>query len=115
MYRRERYLKKIIDSIGNGMIKMITGARRSGKSVFLFRIFRDYLLSQRVAADHIIGLALDGFANRAYRNPEALYHHVRDAAVDSERYYVLLDEVQYVPDFEDVLNGFLHHADAALA
>lgn len=108
MYKRGRYLKKLIAKKNNGMIKVVTGIRRCGKSYLLFKIFKQHLLDSGVSPDHIIELALDDFANKTYRTPDALYAFVMSRVVDGGTHYVLLDEVQYVDGFEDVLNGFLH-------
>ena len=92
----------------NGMIKVVTGIRRCGKSYLLFKLFYDYLIETGINEDHIIKLALDDRANRKFRDPDMLYTYVKNRIRDKERYYVILDEVQNVLDFEDVLNGFLH-------
>ena len=92
----------------NGMIKVVTGIRRCGKSYLLFKLFYDYLIETGINEDHIIKLALDDRANRKFRDPDVLYTYVKNRIRDKERYYVILDEVQNVLDFEDVLNGFLH-------
>ena len=90
------------------MIKVITGLRRSGKTYLLFELFDSYLEKQGISRDHIIKLALDDRANIEFRNPDRLYQYVRQSVKDDSMYYVLLDEVQLVPEFEDVLNSFLH-------
>ncbi len=92
----------------NGMIKVITGIRRSGKSYLLFELFYQYLLSKGITDYHIIRIALDDRMNKQFRNPDFLCQYVHDYVKDEEMYYVLLDEVQYVNEFEDVLNSFLH-------
>lgn len=109
---RDKYLKKLIDKQGNGLIKIVTGVRRCGKSYLLFKIFYDYLLADGIKNDHIIALALDDFKNRAYQNPEKLYDFVASRIVDDEKYFVLLDEIQLASEFESVLNGFLHIQNA---
>ena len=81
---------------------------RSGKSYLLFKLFYDYLIETGINEDHIIKLALDDRSNRKFRDPDVLYTYVKNRIRDKERYYVILDEVQNVLDFEDVLNGFLH-------
>ena len=106
--KREKYLSKLISRMNNGLIKVITGIRRSGKSYLLFEIFYNYLKEQGVDDNHIIKLALDDRKNKEYRNPDNLYNYVKSQIVDDKMYYILLDEVQYVSEFEDVLNGFLH-------
>lgn len=110
--KRECYLKKLTDRSGNGLIKVITGIRRSGKSYLLFELFYNYLKNSGVDDDHIIKLALDDRKNKRYRNPDVLYDYVSSLIVDEKQYYVLLDEVQFVSEFEDVLNGFLHIKNA---
>ena len=106
--QRNLYLEKLIVRMHNGMIKVVTGIRRCGKSYLLFKLFYDYLIETGINEDHIIKLALDDRANRKFRDPDVLYTYVKNRIRDKERYYVILDEVQNVLDFEDVLNGFLH-------
>ena len=106
--QRTAYLGQLIRKQHNGMIKVITGLRRSGKTYLLFNLFSSYLEKQGIPQDHIIKIALDDRANIAYRNPDSLYQFVRQNVKDNNMYYVLLDEVQMVPEFEDVLNSFLH-------
>ena len=91
----------------NGMIKAITGMRRCGKSFLLFEIFTSYLEKNGVAPDHIIKVDLENYKNRAMRNPDNLYAYVESRIIDGGMYYILLDEVQMLDNFEDVLNGFL--------
>ena len=110
--KRDGYLKKMTDRSGNGLIKVITGIRRSGKSYLLFELFYNYLKNSGIDDDHIIKLALDDRKNKRYRNPDVLYDYVSSLIVDEKQYYVLLDEVQFVSEFEDVLNGFLHIKNA---
>ncbi len=109
---RPLYLDKLIRKKQNGMIKIITGIRRCGKSYLLFELFYRYLLEAGVAEDHIIKIALDDRRNKEYRDPDALYRFVRNEISDDEMYYILLDEVQLVREFEDVLNSFLHIGNA---
>lgn len=90
------------------MIKVITGVRRCGKSYLLFELFDAHLRDSGVPEDHIIKLALDDRANKEYRDPDRLYQYVTGCIKDQDPYYILLDEVQLVPEFEDVLNSFLH-------
>lgn len=108
MIKRNDYLKKLIDRMGNGMIKVITGIRRCGKSYLLFEIFYNYLLENGVDKSHIIALQLDDRSNIKFQNPDYLYECVRNQIIDNGKYYILLDEVQFVHDFESVLNSFLH-------
>ena len=105
---RDIYLKRLIDSQGNGLIKVITGIRRCGKSYLLDPIFKDYLLKRGVSADHIIHLNLETRENKSLTDPDALDGFIRSRIKDDTRHYVLLDEIQLVADFESVLNGFLH-------
>ena len=105
---RDIYLKRLIDSQGNGLIKVITGIRRCGKSYLLDPIFKDYLLKRGVSTDHIIHLSLETRENKNLTNPDALDGFIRSRIKDDARHYVLLDEIQLVADFESVLNGFLH-------
>ena len=105
---RPDYLSQLIRKKHNGMIKVITGVRRCGKSYLLFELFDAYLRESGIPADHIIKLALDDRANKEYRDPDRLYQYVTGCIKDQDPYYILLDEVQLVPEFEDVLNSFLH-------
>ena len=105
--RRDYYLKKLISKKHNGLIKVITGMRRCGKSYLLFTIFRNYLLGTGVPEDHIIDMAFDSYENKKYRDPDVLYPHVKNQISDRGMYYILLDEVQLLGDFESVLNGFM--------
>lgn len=105
---RELYQKQLIDKQGNGLVKIITGIRRCGKSFLLDPIFKEYLISKGVNKDHIIKIDFDERRNEKYQNPDVLDEYVRSLIVDDQTYYLLLDEVQKVDDFESVLNGFLH-------
>lgn len=105
---RATYLNQLIRKQHNGMIKVITGLRRSGKTFLLFELFDSYLKKQGIPRDHIIKIALDDRANMEFRDPDRLYQYIRQSVKDGSMYYVLLDEVQLVPEFEDVLNSFLH-------
>ena len=89
------------------MIKVITGIRRCGKSFLLFNIFKRYLQENGVAADHIIEIALDGIENEELRDPKLCFKYIKDALKDDDKYYLLLDEVQFMPRFEEVLNSLL--------
>lgn len=106
--RRDIYLKNLINRMHNGMIKVVTGIRRSGKSYLLFTIFKDYLLSEGVDEDHIISIELDRLENKKYRNPYVILEKIRSQLIDSKDYYIFLDEVQLLDQFEDVLNSLLH-------
>lgn len=105
---RGSYLQKLIDRRENGLIKVITGIRRCGKSFLLDPLFKEYLMKEGVKEDHIIKLDLDERRNNKYLDPDALDEYVRNLIIDDNMYYLLLDEVQKVDDFESVLNGFLH-------
>lgn len=105
--KRNIHLCKIIASKHNGMIKVITGLRRSGKSYLLFKLFYKHLLENGVREDHILTIDLEDRLNKSLRDPDALLHHIRNLMKDKEQYYILLDEVQLVAEFEDVLNSFL--------
>ena len=105
---RDNYLNKIISKKENGLIKIITGIRRCGKSFLLDPIYKEYLLGLGIKENHIIKIDLDERKNRKLLNPDVLDEYVRNLIVDKDIYYLLLDEVQKVEDFESVLNGFLH-------
>ena len=107
MVKRDKYLTELVSLQGNGMIKIITGMRRCGKSYLLFEIFVSYLEQNGIKSDHIIKVDLEDFRNRDLRNPDNLYSYIENSIIDKEKYYVLLDEVQMLDHFEDVLNGFL--------
>lgn len=104
---RKKYLNELISLQNNGMIKVITGMRRCGKSYLLFEIFGSYLEASGTAPDHIIKVDLEDYKNRSMRNPDNLYAFVQSRIIDDAMYYILLDEVQMLNNFEDVLNGFL--------
>ena len=105
--KRDIYLQKLIDKKENEMIKVITGIRRCGKSYLLDPIYKNYLLSTGVKEDHIIKLELDSIENKEYLDAPKLYNYVMDKIQDDKMYYILLDEIQKVDDFESVLNSFL--------
>ena len=105
---RDLYLNQLIAGRGNGLIKVVTGIRRCGKSYLLFKLFYDYLVSQGVGRDHIIDVALDDYMNEELREPHAILRYVREHIVDGDLHYVLLDEVQLIPQFHEVLNSLLH-------
>ena len=105
---RNSYLNLLVNHRHNGMIKVITGIRRSGKSFLLFRLFKKYLTNEGIDNEHIIEMAFDDFGNKQYRNPEVFYNYVKERICDGRTYYILLDEVQLLGNFVDVLNGFLY-------
>ena len=105
---REHYLQELRDRMHNGMVKIITGIRRSGKSYLLFHLFQNELLQQGVPKDHIICLSMDGLENMKYRDPFIAYDTIMQQIKDDSDYYVLLDEVQMMEQFEELLNSLLH-------
>lgn len=105
--KREQYLNELISARENKLIKVITGIRRTGKSYLLDPIFKEYLISTGIAEDHIIKLDLDLIENSKYREPMELFNYVMGSVKDTDMYYVLLDEIQLVKNFEEVLNSFL--------
>lgn len=108
---RNYYLNKLISKQNNKLIKIVTGIRRCGKSYLLDPIFKNYLLDNGVDKNHIIKLELDSIENEEYTNPKKLYEYVMERAVDKDTYYVILDEIQKVSDFESVLNSFLRKSN----
>ena len=106
--KRDVYLQRLIDRQNNGLIKIITGIRRCGKSYLLDPIYKNYLIEKGVKEDHIIKIDLDERINHRFLNPDVLDEYIRSLIVDKNMYYILLDEIQKVDDFESVLNGFLH-------
>ena len=103
--RRDRYLERLISKQNNGMIKVITGIRRSGKSYLLFNLFYDHLLASGIPEDNIICIALDDVENEAYRDPYRLYSYIKERVQDNrEHYYVLIDEAQYAISKEEMKN-----------
>lgn len=110
--KRDTYLNKLIRKRKNSLIKIVTGVRRCGKSYLLFRLFHDYLKNIGIEDDHIIEISLDDRTNKALRDPDALLAFIKESITDKEDYYIVLDEVQYLPEFEDVLNSLLHIPNA---
>ena len=106
---RDLYLQRLIARMHNGLIKVITGIRRSGKSYLLFKIFRQYLLDSGVPHSHIIGLELDRFENEPYRDPYQMMAYLQERITKEGRFYVLIDEVQMLERFTEVLNSLLHY------
>lgn len=103
--KRQKYLDKLISQRDKDIVKVITGIRRCGKSVLLFEIYYDYLISSGVTKDHIIKINLETKRNEALRNSDALYNAIVNQITDDSRYYVFIDEIQLVDNFEDVVNG----------
>lgn len=105
--RRDIYLNKLISKRHNGLIKVITGVRRCGKSYLLFELFKEYLRKSQVPDDHIIEMAFDAYENKKYRDPEIFFPYLAERINDQDQYYVLLDEVQLLGDFESILNSLV--------
>ena len=105
--KRDYYLQELIDRMHNGLIKVVTGIRRSGKSYLLFNIFREYLLSKKVDEKHIISITLDSYENKEYRKPQILLPYIKSMIIDNADYYIFIDEVQMLEYFEEVLNSLM--------
>lgn len=110
--QRDIYLNRLIHRMHNGMIKVVTGIRRCGKSYLLFKIFHQYLLDSGVPEENIITMELDRWKNREYRKPETLLNYIDSRMGATSSYYILLDEVQMLENFEEVLNSLLHLPNA---
>jgi len=106
--KRDRYLQQLIDSRQNGFIKVVTGIRRCGKSYLLNVLFYHYLQENGVDDDHIIRIDLEDRLNKDLRNPDTMLRYVHDRIKDKELYYIIIDEVQMMDEFVDVLNSFRH-------
>ncbi len=104
---RDKYLQELRSVMHNGMIKIITGVRRCGKSYLLFELFKQSLLENGVNEEHIIQVDLEDRRNKHLREPDRLLDHIDGHITDNDMYYILLDEIQLVPEFEDVLNSYL--------
>ena len=100
--KRDVYLDKLIRKKKNGLIKVVTGVRRCGKSYLLFHLFHDHLLDSGVTENHIIEIALDDRSNKELRDPDVILKFIKESIKDKEDYYIILDEVQYLDEFEDV-------------
>lgn len=105
--KRDFYLNRLIDAKSDGLIKVVTGIRRCGKSYLLNTLFYNHLLDNGVNENHIIKIALDDSDNEELLNPKNLSKYIKEKIVDGDTYYVILDEIQLVPNFEGVLNGLL--------
>lgn len=105
---RDLYLRQLVAGRENGLIKIVTGIRRCGKSYLLFKLFYEHLVSQGIGRDHIIDVALDDLINEELREPHAILRYIKERIVDERLHYVLLDEVQLIPQFHEVLNSLLH-------
>jgi predicted AAA+ superfamily ATPase len=110
--KRDSYLSKLAGKVSNGLIKVVTGVRRCGKSYLLFNLFHNYLISEGVDEAHIIEVALDDRSNKELRNPDHMLSYVKQRITDGQTYYVILDEIQLLEEFEDVLNSLLHIRNA---
>lgn len=104
---RDYYLNKVINAENNGLIKIVTGIRRCGKSYLLNHLFYNYLLNKGIKENHIIKIALDSIENKYLRDPLKLYEYIKEKLIDKEKYYIILDEIQIVNDFVEVLNSLL--------
>lgn len=103
--KRDYYLQQLISSKSNNLIKIVTGIRRSGKSFLLFNLFHNHLIETGVSEDHIIEIALDDRLNKNLRDPDVILQHIHERIVDDKLYYIILDEVQMIDEFTDVLNS----------
>lgn len=110
--KRDKYLNDLINRMHNGMIKVVTGIKRCGKSYLLFNIFKNYLLEYGVTASHIITIELDQRKNKKYRDPDTILDYIESLIEDDEQYYIMLDEVQMLQEFEEVLNSLFHIRNA---
>lgn len=110
--KRDVYLNKLIRKENNGLIKVITGVRRCGKSYLLFNLFHNYLIEKGIDEDHIIEVALDDRSYKDLRDPDNMLKYVKNKIKDKQTYYIILDEIQLLSEFEDVLNSFLHIKNA---
>lgn len=106
--KRDKYLNDLINRLNNGMIKVVTGIRRCGKSYLIFSIFKNYLLEQGVEESHVVTVELDKRKDKKYRDPDTILDYIESCIADEEQYYILLDEVQLLDEFEEVLNSLLH-------
>lgn len=106
--RRDRYLERLIAHKGNGRVKVVTGIRRCGKSYLLFQLFKRHLIETGVKPNHIIEIQLEDRSNKGLRNPDACLAFIKKQIKDQKPYYLLIDEVQLMDEFEDVLNSCLH-------
>ena len=106
--RRDRYLERLIAHKGNGCVKIVTGIRRCGKSYLLFQFFKRHLIETGVKPNHIIEIQLEDRSNKELRNPDACLAFIKKQIKDQKPYYLLIDEVQLMDEFEDVLNSCLH-------
>lgn len=106
--KRDKYLADLINRMNNGMIKVVTGIRRCGKSYLIFTIFKNYLKEQGIDENHIITIELDKRKDKKYRDPDVILEYIESLIIDDKKFYLMLDEVQLLEDFEEVLNSLLH-------
>lgn len=106
--KRDRYLNQLISKRHNSLIKIITGSRKTGKSYLLFHLYKQYLLEDGVESSHIIEIALDDKKNKDKRDPDQCIDYVYDQMKDEDMYYLFIDEIQFLQEFEDVMSTFLH-------
>ena len=106
--KRDKCLADLVNRMNNGMIKVVTGIRRCGKSYLIFTIFKNYLKEQGIDESHIVTIELDQRKDKKYRDPDAILEYIESRIIDDEKFYILLDEVQLLEDFEEVLNSLLH-------
>ena len=106
--KRDYYLEQLKARENNGLIKVITGLRRSGKSYLLFNLFYDYLIQKGIDKSHIIAIPLDDLTNEKLRDPYEMLSYLKESIKDNDLYYIFLDEIQYLKRFEEVLNSLLH-------
>ena len=106
--RRDRYLERLIAHKGNGRVKIVTGIRRCGKSYLLFQLFKRHLIETGVRPNHIIEIQLEDRSNKELRDPDACLTFIKKQIKDQKPYYLLIDEVQLMSEFEDVLNSCVH-------
>ena len=106
--QRDYYLNELISREGNGLIKIITGLRRSGKTYLIFNLFYKYLLNKGIEKSHIIDIALDDRLNKDLRDPDNMLNYIKEKIIDENMYYILIDEVQLMGEFTDVLNSLMH-------
>lgn len=105
--KRDAYLNRLISKKHNGLIKVVNGVRRCGKSYLLFNLFKEHLLSEGVDKNHIIEIAFDAFENKQFQDPYVLMPYLKEQIADEKMYYILLDEVQLLGEFEAVLNSLI--------
>ena len=105
--KRDHYLEQLISKMHNGLVKVVTGMRRCGKSYLLFNIFKEHLISEGIEKNHIIEISFDTFESKKFCDPNVLYPHLKESIKDENMYYILLDEVQLLSDFEAVLNSLI--------